>query len=224
MSGTTSAREDILGRIRAATAGLPEGPVPVPREYLRHAPGVAPEDRDAVLELFAERLAEYGAAVHRTGPDGVASVLAVALPAGRAVVPEGFPQAWLEQWAGEAVADRPPLPHAELDGLDAVLTTCAAGIADSGTIVLDAGPGQGRRAATLLPDLHVCVVRAGQVVSSMPEVLGRLDPRRPLTWISGPSATADIEMIRVQGVHGPRRLTVVLVEDGEGARHAEGTD
>jgi L-lactate dehydrogenase complex protein LldG len=208
----TSARDEILARIRTATADLPAAPVEVPRAYLRHAPGTSPADREAVLALFTERLEEYGAAVHRTSPADVASTLAAALPAGRVVVPAGFPTSWLGEWTGETVADQPPLSDTQLDALDAVLTTCAAAVADSGTIVLDAGPGQGRRAATLLPDLHVCVVDAAQVMSSMPEVMQRLDPRCPLTWISGPSATADIEMIRVQGVHGPRRLTVLIAD------------
>jgi L-lactate dehydrogenase complex protein LldG len=209
----TSARDEILSRIRTATADLPAAPVDIPRAYLRHAPGTSPADRQAVLALFTERLEEYGATVHRTSNADVASTLAGALPTGRVVVPAGFPGEWLGEWTGEAVADEPPLPDSRLDALDAVLTNCAAAVADSGTIVLDAGPGQGRRAATLLPDLHVCVVDAAQVVSSVPEVMQRLDPRRPLTWISGPSATADIEMIRVQGVHGPRRLTVVLITE-----------
>jgi L-lactate dehydrogenase complex protein LldG len=210
---STSARDEILARIRAATADLLADAAEIPRAYLRHAPGVGPEDRSAVLDLFAERLDEYGAAVHRARPQDVAATLAAALPAGRVVVPQGFPDPWLGEWKGEAVADQPPLSHAQLDALDAVVTTCTAGVADSGTIVLDGGPGQGRRAATLLPDLHVCVVEAAQVVSSLPEVMARLTPQRPLTWISGPSATADIEMIRVQGVHGPRRLTVVLLAE-----------
>lgn len=208
MSG---AREEILDAVRAATAGHRTGAAAVPRGYLRHAPGLDPADRDAVLARFTERLAEYGATVHQATADRLPSVLAAALPEGRVAVPAGFPARWLRDWHGQAVADEPPLTHAELDGLDAVLTTCAAAVADSGTLVLDAGPGQGRRAATLLPDLHVCVVAADQVVSSLPEVMPLADPGRPLTWISGPSATADIEMVRVQGVHGPRRLTVVLV-------------
>jgi L-lactate dehydrogenase complex protein LldG len=207
----TGAREEILRAVRAATSGLRTGTAQVPRAYLRHAPGLDPDDREAVLARFTERLEEYGATVRTTAPEGLPAALAAALPPGRVVVPAGLPREWLHGWPGQPVADEPPLTHALLDGLDAVLTTCAAAVADSGTLVLDGGPGQGRRAATLLPDLHVCVVAAGQVVSSLPEVMSRTDPRRPLTWISGPSATADIEMVRVQGVHGPRRLTVVLV-------------
>jgi L-lactate dehydrogenase complex protein LldG len=210
----TGAREEILDAVRAATAGHRRDSAAVPRAYLRHAPGLDPADRGAVLARFTARLEEYGATVRPTTPDRLPSVLARALPRGRVVVPAGFPGPWLRDWDGETVADEPPLTHAELDRLDAVLTTCSAAVADSGTLVLDAGPGQGRRAATLLPDLHVCVVAADQVVSSLPEVMPLADPRRPLTWISGPSATADIEMVRVQGVHGPRRLTVVLVAGG----------
>ncbi|MFB7634587.1 lactate utilization protein C [Streptomyces sp. NPDC056149] len=207
-----SSRETVLRRIRQATADLPRDPTPTPRSYLRHAPTVAPGDQDGVLALLIERLTEYGAEVRRVADADLSAAVAHALTAARsAVAPAGLPDAWLAQWYGLVRRDAPPLTPAELDATDAVVTTCAAAIAESGTLVLDGGPGQGRRAPTLLPDLHVCVVRESQVHSAMPEAIGRLDASRPLTWISGPSATADIEMIRVQGVHGPRRLTVLLV-------------
>ncbi|MFD7729797.1 lactate utilization protein C [Kitasatospora phosalacinea] len=206
---TAAAREEILRRIRAAA--VPPAPE-APRHYLRHAPGVPDEDRPAVLALFAERLEEYGARVLRADAPGPAVARALADEGARSlVVPAGTPEEWLADWDGEARTDRPPLGNAELDATDAVLTGCAAAVADSGTLVLDGGPAQGRRAATLLPDLHVCVVRAEQVGSALPGALARLDPARPLTFVSGPSATADIEMIRVKGVHGPRRLAVVLL-------------
>ncbi|MEV7215729.1 LUD domain-containing protein [Kitasatospora cineracea] len=216
----TAAREEILRRIRAAA--VPPAPEP-PRHYLRHAPGTDPDDRPGTLALFAERLAEYGARVLRATDPGPAVARALRDEGARSlVVPDGLPAAWTADWDGEVRTDRrtdtdlhtgrPPLGTAELDATDAVLTACAAAVADSGTLVLDGGPAQGRRAATLLPDLHVCVVRAEQVHSALPGALAVLDPARPLTFVSGPSATADIEMIRVKGVHGPRRLVVVLLE------------
>ncbi|MFF2628734.1 LUD domain-containing protein [Kitasatospora sp. CB02891] len=203
----TDARTEILRRIRAAA--VPPAVAP-PRHYLRHAPGLDETDRPAVLALFAERLTEYGATVLRA--DAAAAAVAQALDGARSVVaPVGLPDEWTADWSGEVLVDRPLLETARLDAADAVLTACTAAVAESGTLILDGGPGQGRRAATLLPDLHVCVVRASQVHSALPGALAVLDPRRPLTFISGPSATADIEMIRVKGVHGPRRLAVVLL-------------
>jgi L-lactate dehydrogenase complex protein LldG len=133
------------------------------------------------------------------------------------VVPAGVPASWLAAAAIERIGDDPPLSHEDLDGLDGVVTGCAVAIAETGTIILDGGPDQGRRVLSLLPDLHVCVVRTEQVVGSVPEAIGRLDPRRPQTWISGPSATSDIELQRVEGVHGPRRLAVVIVTADEPA-------
>ncbi|KIQ62179.1 lactate utilization protein C [Kitasatospora griseola] len=203
----TDARTEILHRIRAAA--VPPAPEP-PRHYLRHAPGLDETDRPAVLALFAERLTEYGATVLRA--DTAAAAVVQALDGARSVVaPVGLPAEWTADWSGEVLVDRPLLETARLDAADAVLTACTAAVAESGTLILDGGPGQGRRAATLLPDLHVCVVRASQVHSALPGALAVLDPGRPLTFISGPSATADIEMIRVKGVHGPRRLAVVLL-------------
>ena len=160
-------------------------------------------------------MSDYRATVHRTTavdlPAAIAAVLA-AHSATRIAVPAGIPDAWLAGSSAERVSDDPVLSHADLDGLDGVVTGCAVAIAETGTIVLDAGPDQGRRALSLLPDLHVCVVDVDQVVGSVPEAIERLDPTRPQTWISGPSATSDIELQRVEGVHGPRRLEVIVVE------------
>ncbi|MDQ4116608.1 MAG: LUD domain-containing protein, partial [Actinomycetota bacterium] len=128
----------------------------------------------------------------------------------RILVPPGFP-ADLVPGGVVTVHDGPDVPVDELDRCDAVISTAALGIAETGTIVLDHGPGQGRRAATLVPDRHVCVVHADQVVPGVPEAVAALDPSRPQTWVSGPSATSDIELDRVEGVHGPRTLHVLLV-------------
>jgi len=208
-----SARDEILARVRTALGDRPT-PEPTRRDYRTadRAPELAPEE---LLDLLVDRLVDYRALVRRCAPDEVAGTLATALAerrARRVLVPDGFPQAWLaEAEAGvERVGDDPPLPAAELDRLDGVLTTCAVAIAETGTIVLDAGPGQGRRALSLVPDYHLVVVTAGQVVTTVPQGVARLDPTRPLTWISGPSATSDIELTRVEGVHGPRTLEVVI--------------
>jgi L-lactate dehydrogenase complex protein LldG len=132
----------------------------------------------------------------------------------RIVIPAGLPDPWLADATVDRVLDEPPLSRDALDATDGVVTTCALGIAESGTIVLDAGPGQGRRALSLLPDRHLCVIRVDQIVQDVPDAMSRLDPRRPLTWISGPSATSDIELQRVEGVHGPRTLAVIVVDPG----------
>jgi L-lactate dehydrogenase complex protein LldG len=205
------AREVVLGRIRAALADAPAA-VAVPRDYERTLPAGV----DAI-ELFVERVGDYRATVRRTTTAALPGVVADVLTghaAGRVAVPADLPADWLGAAASvEAVPDaEPPLTSADLDRLDGVVTGCAVAIAETGTVVLDAGPGQGRRALSLLPDLHICVVRAEQVVGTVPEALARLDPSRPQTWISGPSATSDIELQRVEGVHGPRRLEVIVVE------------
>src|SRR4029077_21223035 len=127
-------------------------------------------------------------------------------------VPRGFPADWSASLP-EPVPDEPPLDVAALDALDGVVTTCAVAIAETGTIVLDTGPGQGSRAFSLVPDYHLAVVRTGQIVPAVPDAVAALDPARPLTWISGPSATSDIELSRVEGVHGPRTLDIVIVAD-----------
>ena len=204
----SSPREQVLARVRAAIrdATLPE----VPRSYRRagqHPPGSA-----ALLDLLTGRLVDYRATVRRCTPERVAATVATVLdevlPAeGRVIVPPGLPSGWVDR----AVTDHVGLGPTDLDGFAAVVTGCAGAVAETGTIVLDGSPDQGRRAITLVPDIHICVVRADQVVQTVPEVLAGVDPRRPLTFISGPSATSDIELERVEGVHGPRNLHVVLV-------------
>ncbi|MCP2335700.1 LutC/YkgG family protein [Actinomadura rupiterrae] len=195
-------RETILARVRSALADVPsaETPddVPVPRDYQRSRSGLD------LVELLVDRLVDYRAVVHLDP-----SVADLARARGRLMVPTGVPSEWL---AGvEVVRDEPPLSATELDALDGVLTGCAVAIAETGTIVLDGGEDQGRRALTLVPDYHLCVVRRDQIVRTVPEALERLDPSRPLTWISGPSATSDIELDRVEGVHGPRTLEVAIL-------------
>ncbi|MGN9810423.1 LutC/YkgG family protein [Micromonospora sp. BQ11] len=202
-----TARDEVLARIRSALGDLPQGLVPVVRDYRRAGDLAAHE----MLELFVDRLADYRAAVHRATPETLPAVLAAALDGvGRTVVPTGLPFGWAPDGA---VVDDGTLTAVQLDAMDAVLTACTAACAETGTIVLDGSVDQGRRAVTLIPDRHVCVVRAAQVVQTVAELLERVDPLRPLTFISGPSATSDIELQRVEGVHGPRHLVVVLVAD-----------
>jgi L-lactate dehydrogenase complex protein LldG len=211
-----SAREEVLARLRAARdAGAPAGGVPpVPRDY-RHAGEHAPGSPE-VLALLAQRIEDYRANVHRVASaDGIAAVVARLLAdAVTVALPPGVEVAWLTGSPAEPRVDTYPrvLSAADLDRVDAVLTSSAVAIAETGTIVLDASdPTQGRRMLSLVPDHHVCVVAAADVVHTVPEALARLDPSAPLTFISGPSATSDIELDRVEGVHGPRRLDVVLV-------------
>jgi len=199
-----NARDEILDRVRKALAGADTAAVPVPRGYRSEKVSAAD-----VVALFAERVEDYRATVTRCTEDAVGEAIAAALPAGGGVlVPDGFP--WPLPGAVTPVADDGLSAH-ELDRVEAVLTTATVGVAETGTIVLTHGAGEGRRAVSLVPDLHVCVVRADQVVPGVPQAVALLDPRRPQTWISGPSATSDIELNRVEGVHGPRTLHVVLV-------------
>lgn len=201
-----SAREEILGRVRQALAGADTTAVPVPRGYRSED---RPGETGDVVALFAERVEHYRATVTRCSEGEVADAIAAALPEGvEVLVPDGFP--WPLPDGTSPVADD-ALTAAGLDRVGAVVTAATVGIAQTGTIVLTHGPGEGRRAVSLVPDLHVCVVRADQVVPGVPQAVALLDPRRPQTWISGPSATSDIELDRVEGVHGPRTLHVVVV-------------
>ncbi|MEV5342276.1 lactate utilization protein C [Streptomyces sp. NPDC052676] len=211
-----NSRDRILGRVRRALADVPREDTPyaqaVARDYLReHGERTAAE----TVDLLAENLADYRARVHRCTASELPSVVTDLLSArgSRTVlVPPGLDPDWLALSTAERVPDRPESTPDELDRVDSVVTACAVAIAETGTIVLDGSPDQGRRRVTLIPDHHVCVVRVpDQVVSSVPQALDRLTPTRPLTWISGPSATSDIELDRVEGVHGPRTLEVVLV-------------
>ena len=197
-----SSKDLILGRVRAALADGAE-PGAVPREYRR-------DESIVDLDLLVERLVDYKAVVHRTSD--VAGVVAeIMRPRAELIVPPGLAVEWLPPTV-EARTDH-GLAADRIAAADGVLTASTVAIAETGTIVLDGSPDQGRRIITLLPDLHICVVRPEQVVASVPEALARLDPGRPLTWISGPSATSDIELNRVEGVHGPRNLHVIVVED-----------
>ncbi|AFD27585.1 LutC/YkgG family protein [Deinococcus gobiensis] len=208
---TAQARLEMLTLINRAVAGAERPPLP---PY----PVSAPQSQAEVLHQFEDRILDYKAALTRVPASGAAQAVAAALGAvRRVVVPSGLPAAWLEGGSAEVVRDGPALTHAELDSIEAVLTGCAVAVSETGTLILDHGPDQGRRALSLIPDLHVCVVREDQLVQTVPQALARVAASvregRPLTWISGGSATSDIELVRVEGVHGPRRLHVVLVGD-----------
>jgi L-lactate dehydrogenase complex protein LldG len=195
-----TARDEVLGRVRSALGD--GGSVPeVPRDY--HGPGTAAAD----VELFCERVADYKATVHRTTKDRLDALIKDVLAAHNAERVVGT--------VGGFAADDPPLDPRELDAVDGVVTGCALGIAETGTIVLDGGERSGRRALTLVPDLHLCVVEEEQIVATVPDAVDRLAEAaragRPITLVSGPSATSDIELDRVEGVHGPRRLEVLVV-------------
>lgn len=205
----TAARDVMLARIREALGDTPPT-VTVPREYARAS------TVDSLVPLFVDRLQDYKATVVLVDPDGVATALREQVR-GRVRVAPGLP------WLSAEPGDVPNLggapvelddggPASELDAVDTAVTGCAAACATTGTIVLDGSPDQGRRALTLVPDRHVCVVHSSQIVGSVPELIARLDPRAPLTFVSGPSATSDIELKRVEGVHGPRQLVVIIVQ------------
>jgi L-lactate dehydrogenase complex protein LldG len=216
----TTAREEILRRVRRATHDVPkdERPEDVPVERGYRKEDDAP--REEIVERFAERVAEYEATVHRVSESDLPREIAEALER-RGIRQLVVPDDLLERWVPEGVeilrdAARTPLSNEELDRSDGVLTGCSLGISQTGTLVLDAGEGQGRRALTLLPDYHLCVVREDQVVGLVPEAFAKLEETvknegRAITFISGPSATSDIELDRVEGVHGPRTLEVLIV-------------
>lgn len=210
----TTSRDTVLNRIRAAVAG-DQPPAAVPREYLRR--GADDPGSDPVIELLVDRLVDYKAVVHEVSAAGIPGALDQALAGLSSVViatglDDGIALACAGNGRSVTVDSAPAvLTPQDLDAIDAVVTTARVAIALSGTIILDGGPGQGRRAITLVPDLHVIILHADQIVETVAEAIAQLTPTRPLTMIAGPSATSDIELERVEGVHGPRTLHVVIV-------------
>ncbi len=208
-----SAREDILGRIRSALKDNPDVPQ-IPREYR----AASELDEEALIDLLVDRLIDYKARVCVVDGAEVPARIAELLAGARSyVVPAGLDAGWLAGLDHETGDRRrhldstaAPLSVAQLDGIDAVVTGSAVAVAETGTIILDGSPNQGRRAISLVPDHHICVVKAADIAGILPEALRRIDGTRPLTMISGPSATSDIELERVEGVHGPRILDVVI--------------
>lgn len=215
----TSSRETVLNRIRAALKDVPPSEKPedvvVDRGYL-HVDDSPEKER---LERFIERVREYKAKVKITRPDGLSTAIAESCAArnvARLVAAADLPDGWAPP--GVELIREPGLSNDQLDRSNGVLTACALGIAQTGTVVLDSGPGQGRRAISLVPDYHLCVIFQDQIVGLVPEAVVKLQsaaesPDRPITFISGPSATSDIELNRVEGVHGPRTLEVIVVTD-----------
>ena len=204
----TAARDAILARIAAGLVDRP-APVAVERTY-----GLAGDlDDDAVMARFVERVRDYRATVVVTADPRAAAAEAFAAAGARRVGVAADLDSGLRP-DGLALVEDDLLPARDLDALDGALTTCVAGCAETGTIALDGGPGQGRRALSLVPDLHVCIVRAEAIVETVPELIAALEPSarkvRPIVLVSGPSATSDIELQRVEGVHGPRRLVVIV--------------
>jgi L-lactate dehydrogenase complex protein LldG len=213
-----SARDEVLARIAAAHASAP----PPELRYESVARGyrtTSDLDAEALTERLVDRLLDYKALVRQCSPSELPSVVARALHergAKTVVVPAGLDEAWLTDVAAgtlrtDGTEPDEQLSVAELDRTDGVLTGCAVAVAETGTLVLDGSPGQGRRVVSLIPDYHLCVVLPEQVVADVPQLVARLDITRPTTMISGPSATSDIELNRVEGVHGPRTLEVIVV-------------
>ena len=209
-----SARDEVLARVRQAHATAPPPDLTydaVERTYRT----TSDMDGMALVERLVDRLLDYKALVRQSRPDGVAATIATAL-ADRGVrsvaVPADLESGWLAALGDVAVLrDEGQLTVADLDAVDGVLTGCAVAVAETGTLVLDGSAGQGRRVVSLIPDYHLCVVHVDQVVADVPQLVAAVDLTRPVTLISGPSATSDIELNRVEGVHGPRTLEVVLV-------------
>jgi L-lactate dehydrogenase complex protein LldG len=214
-----NAREEVLARIAAAHRTAPPPDLryeDITREYRTTSDSSA----EALTELLIDRLVDYRALVRQCGADDLCAEIANALgdrSAQTVVAPTGLNPSWTRGFSGSVLTDGistdDQLSVSELDGVDGVITSCAVAIAETGTLILDGSPGQGRRVITLIPDYHLCIVFLEQIVPDVPQALARLEATRPLTMISGPSATSDIELNRVEGVHGPRTLEVIIVRN-----------
>jgi len=212
-----NAREEVLARIAAAHSAAPPPVLPyeqIDREYRT----TSDASTEALTELLIDRLVDYRALVRRCSVDDLAATIAAALTdrgIQTIVVPSGLNSSWMESLSVDVVTEGlspdDQITVAQLEGSDGVITGCAVAIAETGTLILDGSAGQGRRVLTLIPDYHLCVVFPDQIVADVPQGLARLEATRPLTMISGPSATSDIELNRVEGVHGPRTLEVIIV-------------
>jgi L-lactate dehydrogenase complex protein LldG len=214
-----NAREEVLARIAAAHRAAPPPDLPY-EEISRQYRTASDFSAEALTELLIDRLLDYRALVRQCSPDDLAAEIADALgrrSAQTVVAPAGLDLSWTASISAQVLTDGSStddqLSVSELDAADGVVTGCAAAIAETGTLILDGSPGQGRRVLTLIPDYHLCVVLLDQIVADVPQALARLEATRPLTMISGPSATSDIELNRVEGVHGPRTLEVIIVAE-----------
>ena len=213
------AREEVLARIAAAHRAAPPPDLryeDIAREYRT----TSDSSVEVLTELLIDRLVDYRALVRQCFVDDLGVTIAHALAergAHTVVAAAGLEPWWTANLSLnvliDGLSDVDRLSISELDGVDGVITSCAAAIAETGTLILDGSAGQGRRVLTLIPDYHLCVVFASQIVADVPQALARLEPTRPLTMISGPSATSDIELNRVEGVHGPRTLEVIIVQN-----------
>jgi L-lactate dehydrogenase complex protein LldG len=211
----------MLARIAAAHRVAPPAELGYP-DITRDYRTTSDLPAEALTELLIDRLVDYRALVRQCSVDDLGATIATALAERRAsavVVPTGLDPSWTANIAAEVLTDGlsagDQLSVAQLDDVDGVITGCAVAIAETGTLILDGSPGQGRRVLTLIPDYHLCVVLPDQISADVPQALARLEPTRPLTMISGPSATSDIELNRVEGVHGPRTLEVIIVNRSE---------
>jgi L-lactate dehydrogenase complex protein LldG len=212
-----NAREEVLARIAAAHSAAPPPDLPY-EDIVREYRTTSDSSAEALTELLIDRLVDYRALVRQCSSDDLGATIANAFAdrsAHTVVVPSGLDSSWTAGLSGSVLTDGLLADYqrtvSELDSVDGVITSCAVAIAETGTLILDGSPGQGRRILTLIPDYHLCIVFPDKIVADVPQALARLAATRPLTMISGPSATSDIELNRVEGVHGPRTLEVIIV-------------